>query len=80
MIVLCGKPGEGLHRFRVAGVAIVDVIITVVAAAAVALVFKKNFLVSLGALFLIGIGVHALLGIDTAVNRRLKCLVSRASK
>jgi hypothetical protein len=74
MIVLCGRPGEGLHKYRFAGVAIVDVIITVVSSILISLIFKKNFFVTLAIHFALGICVHAALKIDTAVHKNIKRL------
>ncbi len=72
MIIMCGKPGEGIHRFRLWGVAVVDVALTVLASAIIAFAFKKNFFATTLLMFAIGVCVHAALGIDTALNVKLK--------
>ena len=41
-----GKPGKGVHSFRIFGIAIVDVILTILAAYLIARFFKFNFYIS----------------------------------
>lgn len=76
MIIICGEPNKGIHKFRFAGFAVVDVILTVALAAILnALFFKRKFLVTLAALTIMGMISHAALGIDTALNKKLRNLL-----
>jgi hypothetical protein len=70
-------PGVGLHAHRFAGLATVDVVGTVVAAGIGAWLtgyawpgspLGARFIVVLATLFVLGIAVHAAMGIPTAFN------------
>jgi hypothetical protein len=78
MKVLCpyrdlfGKVGEGIHSYRIANIAIVDVILTILGAALLHLVFPSyRFITILIALFLLGIILHRLFCVRTTVDRIL---------
>ena len=64
-----GDPGQGVHSIRFFGVAFVDLAATVLAAALIAWGFKTGFLVTLLVLVLLGIIVHKLFCVDTALNK-----------
>lgn len=67
---MLGVPGEGLHRFRVADVAVVDVFFTIVLAALIALYTGSYFTVLFG-LFLLGIILHRVFCVQTTVDKLL---------
>lgn len=62
-----GVPGEGSH-FHVGGVAIVDVLLTVVAAFGISKYFGYSFVATLIVLFLVATFLHALFCVPTAVS------------
>jgi hypothetical protein len=64
-----GKPGEGVHSYRLFGIAIVDVIATIIGALLFAWVFKWNIWMTLGGFFLLGIIVHRLFCVRTAIDK-----------
>ena len=64
-----GEAGKGVHSYRVAGVAIVDVLATVVAAGLIAWLASWSFWNVLICLFLLGILLHRLFCVRTAVDR-----------
>ena len=74
-----GAPGAGAHAGRVGGLAIVDVIATVVGAALIALLVSRAtkkpvggiFVLSLLGLFSLGIAMHRLFGVRTTVDKML---------
>lgn len=66
-----GEPGKGAHSRRLFGVAVVDSALTVAAAYVLARVLKMNFWITLMGLILIGIGIHGLFGVNTALNKWL---------
>ena len=68
---LLGKPGEGLH-FHVAGIAIVDVLATILLGWAVSEWFEVNPLWCIGGFFVLGQMLHWVFGVETAVMRLLK--------
>lgn len=59
------QPRQGIHSLRVFDIAIVDVILTVVAAYFIS---KKHFTVTFIVLILLSIIFHTLLGIKTKTN------------
>ena len=69
-----GKPGTGAHSYRVGGIAVVDLGLTVLAAFLIARYLKTNFLVILAILLLLGILLHRMFCVRTTVDKMLfKC-------
>ena len=66
-----GKPGKGVHSFRIFGIAIVDVILTILAAYLIARFFKFNFGYTLLGLFVLGIILHRIFCVRTTVDKLL---------
>lgn len=64
-----GVPGQGLHRYRIFGVALVDLLLTVIVA-----YFIGDFWKSLIILLLLSVLVHLLFCVDTTVVLFLKKL------
>jgi len=64
-----GAEGQGVHSIRIAGIAIVDVIFTVIAGIALAYIFKWDALVTVGALFILGVMIHRIFCVNTTVNK-----------
>jgi hypothetical protein len=65
-----GEPGKGIHT-HVCGVAIADVAMTGAAAVFIARLTNKSVPVVFAALIALGIGVHAVFGVPTALNKQL---------
>jgi hypothetical protein len=63
-----GRPGEGAHGWRVAGVAGFDVLLTLAAAGGVAALAKKNFWAVLLVLLLAGTFLHAAFCVPTPLT------------
>lgn len=63
-----GKPNEGVHKPRVLGVAAVDLVATIVAAAAISYLSKRNFFLVLVILMLAAIAAHRAFCVNTALN------------
>jgi len=66
-----GKLGTGIHSYRFYGIAILDVLITIIIAAIFAYFTKIPFWICLGVLFIIGIFVHRLFCVRTTVDKIL---------
>ena len=64
-----GEPKTGVHRFRFMGVAIVDVIMTLIGAIIIAWYFQLPYLHTIIALFVIGIAAHHLFCVRTTVDK-----------
>jgi hypothetical protein len=66
-----GIPDKGIHSYRLFGVAIVDVIMTILGALIISFFFKYNFIYTLVFLFLLGICLHRLFCVRTTVDKLL---------
>ncbi len=68
---LFGKPGKGVHSFRIFNIAVVDVILTILGAFLISFVMKFNFFSTLLVLFLLGIIMHRLFCVRTTIDKLL---------
>lgn len=68
-----GKVGEGIHSYRIANVAILDVAFTFILAYFIRLFFfsKYNYFYTCIALFLLGIVLHRIFCVRTTVDKIL---------
>ena len=77
MVDLCkyknalGIPGQGVHSFRFFNIAIVDVVMTIIAAFIIALLTKQKFYITLILLFLLGIFLHRIFCVRTTLDKLL---------
>jgi len=63
-----GEPNTGIHSYRLAGFAIADILLTIVAALIVSWTMKSNFLLTLLIFFLTGIIFHRIFCVSTALD------------
>jgi len=69
---ILGKPGQGIHSYRIFNIAIVDVLMTVLAAYIFHLLVPRyRFWVILMVLFLLGIILHRLFCVKTTIDKLL---------
>ncbi len=66
-----GKPGEGVHQYRIFGIAAVDMISTILGAFLISWKTNNNFLVVFTVLFIIGEILHWVFCVDTAVIKMI---------
>ena len=66
-----GIPKKGIHSYRLFGVAIADVIMTIVAAFLISYFFKYSFITTLITLFILGIVLHRLFCVRTTIDKLL---------
>lgn len=66
-----GIPKQGIHRYRLFNLAIMDVIMTIIAAWIISYTWKLVFLHVLIGLFIIGILLHRLFCVNTTIDRFL---------
>ena len=66
-----GVPGKGIHSYRLFGVAIADVIMTIIGAILISFSFKTNLMYTIICLFLLGIFLHRLFCVRTTVDKVL---------
>lgn len=74
-----GKEREGAHSIRLFDVAIVDLGLTVVGGILLAIFMHWNVLLTLAALFVLGIIMHRLFCVNTKINQILFGRVSASS-
>jgi hypothetical protein len=63
-----GEPGKGVHSLRIANVAIVDFVLTIVASFVIAKYWKKNFWIVFFILLLTGMFLHWLFCVRTSFS------------
>lgn len=68
---ILGKPGKGIHKYRIFNIAIVDVILTIIAAYLIALFFKLPVLTTIIVTFILGIVSHSLFCVRTTIDKLL---------
>lgn len=66
-----GKPNTGVHSYRLFGLAIVDVIMTILAGIIFAKLFKLTMWKTVAILFLLGIIFHRLFCVRTSIDKLL---------
>ena len=66
-----GVPGKGVHSLRLGGVAIMDVVMTLVGAYIIAYYARASFAWTAAGLFLLGIVLHRLFCVRTTIDRLL---------
>lgn len=65
-----GKPNEGVHSYRVFGVASVDLVLTILVAFVIKyFVPSWSFILIIISLFILAIIVHKLFCVETALNK-----------
>jgi hypothetical protein len=69
---ILGKVGEGAHSYRIYNIAIVDVLLTIIAAFILHFLYPKYSVLSIAiVLFLLGIILHRLFCVRTTIDRLL---------
>jgi hypothetical protein len=77
MVDLCkyknmlGVPGKGIHSYRVGGIAITDVIMTIIGALIISYLSGWDFIYTLIGLFILGIILHRLFCVRTTIDKLL---------
>lgn len=66
-----GKPNEGVHAYRIFNIAIVDVLLTVLAAYIISIFTNYHFVSTLMVLFLLGIISHRLFCVQTTIDKKI---------
>lgn len=79
---LPGKPNEGIHKYRIFGFALVDIIVTIILTIIILLLSKKyipfnlyNFLVVFMSIFIIGELLHLIFCVNTKFIQDVKKLM-----
>ena len=69
---ILGKPGQGIHSYRIFNIAYVDVLFTIIGAYIIYLFFPKmNYFVILILLFILGIILHKIFCVRTTIDKYL---------
>ena len=66
-----GAPNTGAHSYRFFNIAIVDVILTILAAFIISYIFNINFSYTLLSLFILGIISHHIFCVRTTIDKLL---------
>jgi hypothetical protein len=68
---LIGKPGEGIHSYRIFDIAYLDIIVTIIGGIIISYFTKVNVYLVLFLLFLLGIISHRLFCVRTTIDKFL---------
>ena len=68
---ILGKVGEGIHSLRFMGLAIVDVLLTILGSYLLSLNFHWNFWITLIIVFILGIILHRVFCVRTTIDKLL---------
>ena len=68
---ILGEPNMGIHSYRFLGVAIMDVIQSIIGAFVISYIIKQSFWLVLLIIFLLGITLHRIFGVRTTVDKLL---------
>lgn len=66
-----GKEGEGVHSIRLFDIAVVDYIMTYLAAYIISRYYEVSFIITSTVLFLVAILFHRLFCVNTTVNKMI---------
>lgn len=66
-----GEPGKGIHSYRLFGIAVADVIMTIIASYIISYFFNTSLLYTLLFLFLVGIFLHHIFCVRTTIDKLL---------
>lgn len=67
-----GEPKKGIHSYRFLGMAIMDVIMTIIGAFLISYFSGVHFVYTVVGLFLLGIVLHRMFCVDTTIDRVVK--------
>jgi len=68
---ILGKVGEGVHSLRFMGLAIVDVLLTILGSYLLSLIFHWDFWITLVLVFILGIILHRIFCVRTTIDKIL---------
>jgi hypothetical protein len=68
---LLGIPNKGIHSYRFMGIAIADVIMTIIGAIIISFFLKVSFVFTCISLFILGIILHRLFCVRTTIDKLL---------
>lgn len=66
-----GVPGQGIHSYRFMGVAIVDVIMTILGGILIAWIFGWNMWLTIAGFFALGVVMHHVFCVKTTMDTLL---------
>ena len=66
-----GKPGKGVHSFRIFNIAVVDVLLTILVAYLISKMFHLRFDITLVVCFIVGIIAHRVFCVRTTIDKLL---------
>jgi len=66
-----GKPSKGVHSYKIFGISMFDVFLTIIAALIISYLFKVSFFYTSIILFILGIILHRLFCVRTTIDKLL---------
>lgn len=68
---ILGKPGKRVHSYRIFNIAIVDVLLTILAAYILSIFTKYKFIYTLIFMIILGIIIHRIFCVRTTIDKLL---------
>ena len=68
---ILGKPNQGIHSYRIFNIAIVDVLLTIIAAYILSVVTNYKLIYTLTFMFILGIISHRIFCVRTTIDKLL---------
>ena len=65
---ILGRVNKGIHKYKLFGISIVDVLLTIGLAYLISIIFNWNYWYTLLGLFILGIILHRLFCVNTTIN------------
>jgi hypothetical protein len=66
-----GKPGKGVHSYKIFGISMFDVFLTIIAALIISYLIKVSFFYTSIILFILGIILHRIFCVRTTIDKLL---------
>ena len=66
-----GKPGEGIHKYRLFGVAAADLMLTIFISVLISIAFNWNIILVFAVAMSAGIAAHRAFRVNTALNMKI---------
>lgn len=66
-----GEPNKGVHKYRLFGIAIIDLLLTIILAFCISYFFSFNFFIVFFILMILAIILHKLFCVQTTIDKLL---------
>lgn len=72
-----GKPKEGIHKYRIFNISIVDLILTIILSLVISKIFRIKLWISFLGIFIFGEFLHYLFCVDSTIIKNFKLILKK---